>query len=552
MTALLTLWRAEELRGWLLEAEGARWPARAAGVLVAVADQVGIGALHARAEELRAGLYGVRSALPPPPVPLAPVETVSASQRSEVAPRPKRVLLVGASSIQFAIGQALEAQLSAYEDLSVRRVGKVSTGLSRPDAFNWPARLEELLAEEKPDLVIVNFGGNDAQSIPLPNNQAVEFGGPAWDELYGQRVFDFVARIRARGAQAAMIGMPVMRSPDFSKRMFRLNQVTKLAVQRAGGIYLSQWDLAANADGGYRERVVEGGKSRPMRLQDGIHFSEAGGRYVVARLLRRLAVHVRLVPKDKAVGVMEQHTFSSAALGRRASYLAWLPRVTSGERVPLLVLLHGADSSPDDLAEHLQPELARAAQQWRVAVVAPDGGAAGWWLDSPEHASSRYASLVAADLLPELRANLPLNGAAGILGISMGGHGALTLALTHPEMFRSASSISGAVDLTLAADRSALIELLGPYEAQRERWEASSAFHLIARAPERARGLALRISCGAGDRWISANRSLHERVEALHIAHAYDEAAGGHDWSYWQEILPQHLAWHAQVLAAPK
>jgi len=302
--AVLTLCRAEDLRDWVLESDRGVWASNAADGLVELSDRTGVTRLRSQSEALRAKLYGVHAAAPapaPPPPPLAAATMEAAAvlePAHEVAPRPTRVLLVGASSMQFALGQALEKQLAAFEGLEVRRLGKASTGLARPEAFNWPARLEELLEEHKPDLVIVNFGGNDAQNIPLPNRQRAEFGTEAWDRVYGERVADFVARIRARNAEAVLIGMPIMRSPDFTKRMQRLNDVTEKATRAAGGIYLDQWDLAATPAGKYRERVEERGKSLPMRLEDGVHYTEPGGRYVVARLLPRLQHHVQLVPKD--------------------------------------------------------------------------------------------------------------------------------------------------------------------------------------------------------------------------------------------------------------
>lgn len=554
--ALTTAWFASDLRDWLLEGDRARWAGQAADRVAALADQAGVSSLREQAESLRRALYGVSEAPPlesgvNTPAKDAPEVALASPTAHESAPRPTRALVIGASSIQFALGQALEQQLANYENLTVRRMGKASTGLSRPDAFNWPARLEQLLDEHTPDLVIVNFGGNDAQNIPLPNKQRADFGTAAWDTLYGQRVSEFVARIRARGAQAVVIGMPIMRSPKFSQSMLRLNAVTASATRAAGGIYLDQWDLSALPDGSYREYVPEGSKQRAMRLEDGIHYTDAGGRYVVARLLPRLERHVRLVSKDATLGVLERHTYSSASLNKRASYLAWLPRVRSGERVPLLVLLHGADSSPDEVAEHLHASLASAAQAERIAIVAPDGGAASWWLDSPVLPESRYASSIAKDLISDVRAHLPVNDARGVVGISMGGNGALLLALAHPGTFRSASSVSGAVDLTLAGDRPALRERLGPLDRERARWEGQSALHLLARQPESAQGVALRLSCGTKDRWLEANRALHARAEAAHVRHDYDETAdAGHDWSYWSTILPAHVSWHARALAA--
>src|SRR5688572_7891924 len=226
LLAFLTLWRAEDVRDFLGEDDRTAWASGAAEEVAAFADRSGVSAMRDGADSVRAALYGVDEPAPVHAVQLvataAPDPVVHTSTRAstrppahDIAVRPKRVLLIGASSMQFAIGQAFEQQLTAYEGLEVRRVAKVSTGLSRPDEFNWPAKLEELLAEHRPDLVIVNFGGNDAQNIPLPNRQRAEFGKPAWDDLYGARVAEFVARIRASGAQAVMIGMPIMRSPDF-------------------------------------------------------------------------------------------------------------------------------------------------------------------------------------------------------------------------------------------------------------------------------------------------------------------------------------------------
>jgi hypothetical protein len=317
--ALVTLIRAEDLRDWVAEADRAAWAGAAVDDLVEIAGRVGFAAVRERSEAVRAALYGAPGSAPPaqgvrvatpsaatsaepdasrsPSVPpaftSAPAGSGAAWNASEPHLRPKRVLLVGASSMQFALGQALEKQLSTHAGLEVRRLGKASTGLSRPDGFNWPARLEALLDEHEPDLVIVNFGGNDGQNIPLPEGKRAVFGTDAWDRVYSERVADFVTRIRARGAQAVMIGMPIMRSPDFSERMKRLNAVTERATETAGGIFLDQWDLAAALDGKYRERVDEKGKSRPMRLEDGIHYTDAGGRYVAAHLLSRLERYVR-------------------------------------------------------------------------------------------------------------------------------------------------------------------------------------------------------------------------------------------------------------------
>ncbi|MEM7674594.1 MAG: hypothetical protein AAF449_01185 [Myxococcota bacterium] len=97
------------------------------------------------------------------------------------AKRPRRVLVIGASSIQFAIGVELEKRLPRdYANIRVKRFGQLATGLSRPDFMDWPKKLNELAKQFKPDLVICNFGGNDAQAIPEGEYGRVEYDTPQW------------------------------------------------------------------------------------------------------------------------------------------------------------------------------------------------------------------------------------------------------------------------------------------------------------------------------------------------------------------------------------
>jgi S-formylglutathione hydrolase FrmB len=72
---------------------------------------------------------------------------------------------------------------------------------------------------------------------------------------------------------------------------------------------------------------------------------------------------------------------------------------------------------------------------------------------------------------------------------------------------------------------------------------------MLERTPERARPVALRVSRGASDRWIEANRALRAKATELHLPLEYDESPAGHGWPYWQHLIPDHIAWHARVLA---
>jgi hypothetical protein len=314
VTALAALWAcallftivaSRDLLEWVHEDEArAASPLRAVAVAVAtVAGRTGLEQLGDVLATLRQDLHGrapVDSPRPtaPPPDSEAPPFAAAPSLVPPSAPdralRPvRRVLLIGASSMKLALGTALEQVLTA-RGLEVDRDARVATGLSRPEVLDWQARIEQKLARHRPELVIVNFGGNDATHIPLPKRAWAAFGTEEWDTTYGARVSEFVGRIRAAGARAVMVGMPIMRSDDFSERMKRLNRVTRAATEAAGGVYLDQWDLAATADGEYREHVELDGRKRLMRDPDGIHYSRWGGVFVARALLLRLEMAVPL------------------------------------------------------------------------------------------------------------------------------------------------------------------------------------------------------------------------------------------------------------------
>ena len=161
------------------------------------------------------------------------------------------MLLVGASTIQFHLG--MRAGAAAGGQLSractVVRLGKLSTGLTRPDVFDWPAQVRALLAQHDPDLVIANFGGNDAQAMVLDDGRIARFGEPEWEASYRVRVARIVEVGRAAGARVVLLGMSTTRDPALSRRMARINTLTEAVARQTGALYLSTWDLGADARG---------------------------------------------------------------------------------------------------------------------------------------------------------------------------------------------------------------------------------------------------------------------------------------------------------------
>lgn len=490
----------------------------------------------------------------------APNQSPRASGRVAQAPtgrtdRPKdqlsqRILIVGASSIQFYLGAELERRFETYKNVTTHRFGKLGTGLARPDMFDWPKHLPKLLEGFKPNLVIGQFGGNDGQPLDLPSGENVLFGSEAWEKEYRRRVELIVDMVQKSGAQMVMLGMPITRHPNHSERLEAVNRVTEQATELAGGVYIPTWDLAATDDGKSRETINYQGKTGAMYLADGIHYGRLGAAYVAEKLAARMERLLELTPADENRAITVKLDLDSAARGKKTSYLAFVPQATrrSDERIPVLYLLHGAGGSWIELSEHAHFLLQELATKHRLVIVTPDGDADGWYVDSGRLQGANIQTYLLDELMPEVERRLPVSSRRSVAGISMGGNGAIAMALKRPGTFTSVSSLSGALDLTAVTGRKALIDRLGDYDENRAEWEANSALHLVRAHPEEAKKLPLLLSIGREDLWAPSNQAFHKLLGDLGIAHDYKETPGSHGWNLWLSMLPEHVAWHADRL----
>lgn len=225
----------------------------------------------------------------------APEQVAAAASAAKFSPT--RILLVGDSSIQAGLGTKLERQLETYDNVIVSRFGLHSTGIARPDYFDWNDKLAELMDDFEPNLVIAYWGDNDCQGLSTKEGEFVaHFGTDEWDAEYGRRMEAIVKQIRDHGSQVVIIGMPIMRSKSFSKRIERLNGVVKQATEAAGGFYLPTWDMCADAEGKYMASVEFEEKVRIIRASDGIHLSTHGSAYVAYKICEELEQLFAMTP----------------------------------------------------------------------------------------------------------------------------------------------------------------------------------------------------------------------------------------------------------------
>lgn len=137
---------------------------------------------------------------------------------------PVKFLLAGDSLMREGFGPAVETSLLTYKDVSVFREGVYSTGLNKIDFFDWGKRTEELIEQNKPDVLVVSFGANDGQGILDDNGKAFDLGTDGWSTVYAQRVNRYLTRISPKVKKIFWVGHPIPGSDKFVKKFMAIDR----------------------------------------------------------------------------------------------------------------------------------------------------------------------------------------------------------------------------------------------------------------------------------------------------------------------------------------
>ncbi len=237
---------------------------------------------------------------PEPPVVAAQVQAVSTphvSLPAESVPvqepakpqgllNPAKVLIVGDSMVLEGFGIALQRRLTRFDGVTVVREGKYSTGLTRPDYFDWVEHLPEVLDEHHPDLLIVNMGANDPQDMVV-DGKRYHVGDEGWNTIYSERVNRFLATAEERGVATFWVGLPIMGRGKYSHKIEVINKLVADACERQGKArYFDTWSVLATGDGAYSSFLQNAqGQRVRVRAKDEIHLTEAGGEIMTSYFL---------------------------------------------------------------------------------------------------------------------------------------------------------------------------------------------------------------------------------------------------------------------------
>ncbi|MBN3791426.1 alpha/beta hydrolase family protein [Burkholderia sp. Ac-20353] len=214
------------------------------------------------------------------------------------------------------------------------------------------------------------------------------------------------------------------------------------------------------------------------------------------------------------------------------------------EHFPVVYALHGSGGDHTDWTSNTQ--IGELADRYHVILVMPDGGHESWYIDSPYDSGSRYKTFVGKEVVSFVDAHfrtIATKRARAITGLSMGGFGALRIALDEPDTFGAVGSISGAVDPRTCEDEPGIDHVFGDPGRHPSFWNRNAIVE-SARAFIHAH-IDLTIDCGRDDSFVGSNRTLHERLIALGVPHDYAERPGGHTWDYWANAIRYQVRFFA-------
>jgi uncharacterized protein len=198
------------------------------------------------------------------------------------ASNPAKVFIVGDSDAG-TFGPYLQTLLDGTGIVTTELDYKVSSGLARPDFFDWPAEIAAKLPAADPDIVVATFGGNDAQGLSVASGDFV-VGDPVaneaeWTAEYEKRVGAVMDQLTAGGRTLIWVGIPNDDNPDVTARMKIQDQAARAAAaERPGVVFIDTWKRFSGRDGNWAEFVIDprDGQGKDVRADDGFHLNQNG------------------------------------------------------------------------------------------------------------------------------------------------------------------------------------------------------------------------------------------------------------------------------------
>ena len=152
---------------------------------------------------------------------------------------PIHILVIG-DSLADGLWAGVYRRTRVFDDVSVERHTRVSSGLSRPDYYDWNSEIDEVIADEDMDIAIVSIGLNDGQPVFYEGRWDHDFGTPEWDRIYRERVLAFMTELTDAGIPTFWLGLPTVRSAEFDQRVQHMNEIYREAAAETGVTFVGR------------------------------------------------------------------------------------------------------------------------------------------------------------------------------------------------------------------------------------------------------------------------------------------------------------------------
>jgi len=212
---------------------------------------------------------------------------------------------------------------------------------------------------------------------------------------------------------------------------------------------------------------------------------------------------------------------------------------------PVVILLHGWSGNYKQW-NSIVP-IQDLANAYDFIIACPDGFYDSWYLNNPLKPDVQYEDFFSKDFISYLTNNYSIDtNNIFISGLSMGGHGAITLYLKYPDIIKSAGSSSGILDLTYFPDRWSIKDGIGSIKDFPKTWKNNSAIHLIdsLMRPD----LNMIIDCGTSDFAYPVNLNFANKCYDLGIGIEFISIAGDHNRKHWKKMIGKHFEFFKQRL----
>ncbi len=206
-----------------------------------------------------------------------------------------------------------------------------------------------------------------------------------------------------------------------------------------------------------------------------------------------------------------------------------------------MYLLHGGDGDYRDWSN--SSDVTRYAERGLILIM-PDAGFS-YYTNSAIRPQDRYEDYIVNDLIADAEGRFPIAAnreSRAIAGISMGGFGAIVIALKHPQLFAFAGGLSSALDvpsrpLTVRRIRQWLRyrSIFGPWGSQTRR---DNDPYLLALSADPSRTPYLFLGCGEQESFFAANRKFVEILTRRHFQYEFRAIPGIHNWDLWNKQIP--------------